>query len=243
MDSWGQVFVADTGNGTVRKITPAGVVSTLAGAAGVYPTGSTVDGVGSAARFHYPHAVVVDNAGNVFVTDSRDNLVRKVTAAGAVSTFAGSGAAQTVDGMGRAAALNQPGGITIDSAGNLYVAEWTGHTVRKITPSGLVTTHLGTPGVRGSESASGAVPGLDFPHSLAIDAAGNVFVVEGFSPIIRKFTPTGEVLTVAGTPKSYGITIGGLPGSLSRIGGIAIDAKGVLHLSSEACILKVQLPQ
>lgn len=126
VNSLGQVFVADTGDGTVRKITPAGFVSTLAGAAGVYPTGSSVDGVGSAARFHYPHAVAVDNAGNVFVTDSQDNLVRKITAGGAVSTFAGSGAAQTIDGVGRVAALNQPGGITIDSAGNLYVAEWSG---------------------------------------------------------------------------------------------------------------------
>lgn len=97
--------------------------------------------------------------------------------------------------------------------------------------------------MRGSESASGAASGLDFPHSLAIDAVGNIFVAEGFSPVNRKFTPAGEASVVAGTPKSYGITIGGLPGSLSRIGGITIDNKGVLHLSSEAAILKIQLPQ
>ena len=233
VDDTGQVYVADSTNGSIRKITPNGQVTTLAA-----NRGSTPD-----TRIRYPEGVVVDRAGNVFVSDGYDNLVRKITPAGVMSVFAGSSAAQSIDGTGRQASLNYPRGMTIDDADNLYVAEYNGHTIRKITPAGVVTTVAGTAGVRASDNATGATAGLDSPRGVTIDRQGNLFVVENLQPRIRRITPLGVSSVVAGETKSYGIALGGLPGSLADVGGVAIGAQGVLHATSGAAVLKIQLAQ
>src|SRR5205807_6164625 len=119
-DSAGNVYVADSGNNTIRKITPGGVVTTLAGTPGV--TGST-DGTGAAASFNFPSDVATDGAGNVYVADYNNNTIRKITPAGAVSTLAGAGLFGSADGTGAAASFNFPSGVATDSAGNIYVAD------------------------------------------------------------------------------------------------------------------------
>lgn len=243
VDDTGHVYVADSTNGTIRKITPAGLVTTLAGSAGSYSIAFTVDGIGPAAHFRYPEGVAVDRAGNVYVTDGYENLIRKITPAGSATVFAGSGAALSLDGTGRQASFNYPRGIAIDSSGNLYVAEYLSHTIRMISPTGVVTTFAGTAGVRGSDSASGATNGLELPMGVAVDAAGNVYVTEQNLTTIRKITPARVITTVVGKRDSHGIALGGLPGSLAAIGGIVIDAQGWLYVTSDAALLKVQLPQ
>ena len=133
----GNIYVADTVNCTIREVTPAGVVTTLAGLAGC--TG-TNDGTGSAARFYHPNGVAVDGAGNLYVADTGNHTIREVTPVGtnwAVTTLAGlAGSAGTNDGTGSAARFNEPAGVAVDSAGNVYVADTANDTIRKVTPVG-----------------------------------------------------------------------------------------------------------
>ncbi|MFT4617478.1 MAG: sugar lactone lactonase YvrE, partial [Ilumatobacter sp.] len=126
----GNVYVADTGNQLIRKITSAGVVTTLAGTAGA--TGSA-DGTGAAARFDSPSGVAVDGSGNVYVADTGNQLIRKITSAGVVTTLAGTaGATGSADGTGAAASFDFPFGVAVDGSGNVYVADAINHLIRKI---------------------------------------------------------------------------------------------------------------
>jgi len=143
----GDIYVADQGNHTIRKIAPGGLVTTFAGTAGVQ---GSADGQGAAASFYHPFAIAVDSQGNLFVTDKDNKKIRKITPAGVVSTFAGSGAHGQSDGSGTAASFYYPSGIAIDSADNVYVTD--AAAIRKITPAGVVTTFAGQAGVCGSNN-------------------------------------------------------------------------------------------
>ena len=154
LDAAGNTYVADRNNATIRKISPAGVVTTFAGLAGV--TGSA-DGIGSAARFNQPVGLVLDVAGNVFVTDRADHTVRKITPAGAVTTVAGlAGTPESTDATGTAARFRTPNGIAVDGAGNVYVADTGNRTIRKITSAGIVTTLAGSTGLIGNTEGTGS---------------------------------------------------------------------------------------
>jgi sugar lactone lactonase YvrE len=133
-DFLGNLYVADTGNHTIRKITPDGAVSTLAGSPGV---AGAVNGVSSVARFNNPRGIVMDAAGSLFVADTLNQVIRKISVAGAVSTFAGAaGNAGSADGAtGSLARFNQPQGLAIDALGNLYVADTLNSCIRQITPA------------------------------------------------------------------------------------------------------------
>ncbi len=192
-DSAGNLFVADAMNDTIRKIAGGGAVSTLAGSAGI--TGGT-DATGSAARFNFPTGVTVDGSGNVYVADTTNNLVRKITPTGVVSTLAGLiGVAGSSDGTGNQALFNHPGGLTIDASGNLYLADTGNSTIRRIAPAGLVTTIAGLPGVAGLEDGAGNAL-FNQPRDLAVDSAGNLFVADTGNAAIRKITPAGVVTTL-----------------------------------------------
>lgn len=143
----GDIYVADQGNHTIRKIAPGGVVTTFAGTAGVQ---GSADGQGAAASFYHPFAIAVDSQGNLFVTDKDNKKIRKITPAGVVSTFAGSGAHGGSDGTGTAASFYYPSGVAIDSADNVYVTD--AAAIRKITPDGVVTTFAGQAGVCGTNN-------------------------------------------------------------------------------------------
>ena len=148
MDSSGTVYVADSNNNRIRKITPADriedrVVSTFAGS-----TEGFADGTGDAAQFYLPFGVAVDSSGNVYVTDRENNRIRKITPADriedrVVSTIAGSGTAAFADGTGTTAQFNYPFGVAVDSSGNVYVADAINNRIRKITPAGVVSTFAG----------------------------------------------------------------------------------------------------
>ncbi len=232
VDSSGNVYVGDTGNDTIRKITPAGVVTTLAGTAG--QAGST-DGTGAAARFRTPYGIAIDASGNLYVADTNNDTIRKITPAGVVTTLAGTaGAAGSTDGTGTAARFNSPLGIAIDASGNVYVADSDNDTIRKITPAGVVTTLAGTAGVAGSTDGTGAAARFSFPLGIGVDAAGNVYVADSNNDTIRKITPAGVVTTLAGTAGAAGSTDG--TGAAARFNtpyGLAVDASGNVYVADK----------
>jgi hypothetical protein len=225
VDTAGNVFVADHYNCTIRKVTSAGVVTTLAGTVASF---DWADGTGSAARFNQPLSVSVDNAGNVFVADVYNYTIRKVTSVGVVTTLAGTaGSSGSTDGTGSAARFNQPYGVSVDTAGNVFVADTYNHTIRKVTSAGVVTTLAGTAGSSGSTDGTGSAARFNLPLGVSVDTAGNVFVGDGTNHTVRKVTSLGVVTTLAGTAGSSGSTDG--TGSAARFNqpwGVSVDTAG-----------------
>lgn len=193
-DASGNLYVGEYSNQAVRKITPAGEVTTLAGNG----TTGNLNGTGVAATFNQPVGLAVDASGNVFIADYLNNLIRKITPAGVVTTFAGSGTAALTDGTGTAAAFNGPFALVFDAGGNLIVADYLNHAVRKITPAGVVTTIAGN-GTAGYVDASGTAARFNRPAGLAIDAAGNIFICDAQNNRVRKISAAGTVTTLAGS--------------------------------------------
>jgi sugar lactone lactonase YvrE len=192
-DPSGNLYVGEYSNQAVRKITPAAVVTTLAGNG----TTGNQNGTGSSATFNQPVGLAVDAIGNVFIADYLNNLIRKITPSGAVTTFAGSGTAALTDGTGTAASFNGPFALAFDAAGNLIVADYLNHAVRKITPAGVVSTVAGN-GTAGYTDATGTAARFNRPAGLAVDATGNIFICDAQNNRIRKITSTGVVTTLAG---------------------------------------------
>jgi len=183
IDKAGNLFVADSENSTIRKVTSVGVVTTLAGSAGAP---GSADGTGSAARFDDPYGVYADTAGNVFVADTGNHTIRKVTSAGVVTTLAGTaGAPGSADGTGSAARFNNPIGISVSTAGNLFVVDEDNNTIRKVTSAGVVTTLAGTAGAYGSTDGTGSEARFNNPFGIALNKAGNVFVTDRLNHTIR----------------------------------------------------------
>lgn len=194
MDGSGDLFVADFSNDTIRKVTPAGVVSTFAGTSGV---SGSADGTGAAARFDRPSGVAVDKSGNVYVVDNGTNIIRKITATGVVTTLAGTAnRVGAEDGAGPAARFRSPMDLAVDSMSNLLVTDSGNLTVRKITPTGVVTTLAGTAGLSGTEDGTGTDARFNSIWGIVADAQDNLFVVET-DGAIRKITPAGVVTTVS----------------------------------------------
>jgi len=251
VDSSGNVFVVDRGNNVIREISSSGAVTTLAGLAG---TSGATDGTGTAALFNQPYAVAVGSGGDLYVSDTDNNLIRKVTPQGVVTTLAGGANGGSVDGNGTAALFRSPSGIAIDSSGNLYVADTGNNSIRKITPAGVVTTLAGTEGTAttadevgaispsGSTDGTGAGASFSQPTGLAIDSAGNLFVTDLGNETIRKVTAAGVVTTVAGKAGQPGATDG--TGSAALFNGplgIAVDSSDNVFVAdtSNSVIRKV----
>src|SRR5947207_13621354 len=198
IDNIGNIFVADTNNSTIRKITPARVVSTFAGLAG---NEGSANGTGSTARFSFPSALAVDSANNIYVADSFNSTIRKITPARVVSTFAGlAGSTGSANGTGSAARFNFPSGVAVDRAGaeNIYVGDTSNFTIRQMTPAGVVTTLAGAPGMKGGADGTGSAASVVLPEAIAVDSAGNIYVADTDASTIRKITPGGVVSTFAG---------------------------------------------
>ena len=187
----GTLYVADTQNNEIRTITPAGVVSTLAGSVTNPHLGA--DGTGSAAEFWDPIAVAVDGAGNVYVADYLDQEIRKITPGGVVTTLAGNRTVGSNNGTGSSATFNYPIGVAVDASGNVYVADDFNYQIRKITPAGVVTTLAGST-TPGHNDGIGAGASFTNPSSIAVDANGMVYVTDNNS--IREITPSGSVTTL-----------------------------------------------
>ena len=229
IDTAGNLYVADNLNNRIRKITPAGGVSTLVGSG----TSGHADGTGDVVRFKSPSGIAIDAAGNFYVADENNHRIRKITPAGEVSTFAGSGSIGNADGQGSAAQFYEPRDIAIDTAGNLYVADTGNDRIRKITPKGEVSTLAGSKS--GFADGIGSTAQFDRPVGIAVDMAGHLYVADYMNKCIREITPKGEVSTFASFHSgSYGDADG--TGSAARFkgpSGIAIDAAGNLYVADE----------
>lgn len=179
IDAQGNLYVADGGNNRIRKITPAGIVSTVAGSTGGYQDGLAIN-----AKFEYPSGICIDTNNNLFVCEAFGQKIRKINSLGIVSTIAGNGSPGYADGQGTASQFNMATGICIDSLENLFVADSFNDRIRKITPSGYVTTYTGSAGGYADGSLSEAQ--FNNPNGISIDSIGNIYVAEMDNDKIRK---------------------------------------------------------
>jgi hypothetical protein len=233
VDAAGTVYVADKANDTVRKITPAGVVTTVAGTVGMP---GSADGPAASALFNVPYGVAVDAAGNIYVSEQTNCTIRKITPAGVVSTLAGlAGAKGSADGTGSSARFDNPANIAIDASGNIFVADTINDEIRKVTPAGVVTTLAGSPGQIGSTDGTGSSARFYVPYGIAVDGNDNVFVADTSNYTIREVTQSGVVTTVGGVPQTFPTTVGGTDGVgagalFNMPFGIAVDGSGNLYV-------------
>lgn len=227
MDSSGNMYIGDSNNNRIRKITPAGVVSTFAGS-----TFGFLDGIGTAAQFNFPTGLAIDSSGNIYVVDKNNHKIRKITSAGVVTTVAGSSVGFT-NGLGTSAQFNSPSGIAVDANGNLYVTDTYNHKIRKIDTSGNVTTFAGS--TQGAADGTGTSAQFYFPQGIAIDNSGNLYVTD-YTHRVRKIYPTGVVVTIAGSSfTSQGYVDG--PAATAKFDdprAMAIDSSGNIYVADSA---------
>jgi streptogramin lyase len=243
VDANGNLYVADQVNSTVRKMTTNGTnwtVSTIAGLAGNYGSANGTNGV---ARFYYPAGVAVDTAGNVYVADQINSTIRKLTPLAsnnwAVTTIAGTaGLNGSTDGTNNTSRFYWPSDLTVDASGNLFVADTFNNTIRKVSPIGtnyVTTTICGVAGVNNSVDGTNNTALFDGLGGIALDAFGNLFVVDSYSSVIRKITPVGTnwvVNTVGGLAYVTGATDG--TNSTARFNtpyGICVDGNGLVYIA------------
>lgn len=231
----GTIYVADTFNHRIRKVTAAGVVTTFAGSG----TLGFLDGSATEAQFAYPVALDFDSKGNLYVVDRQNQRIRKITPAGMVTTFAGSGEEGTANGEGSIASFYYPMGIAIATDDSVFIADNYNQKIRKITPEGLVSTFAGD-GVGGNTDGPAANARFSGPHGLAFDSAGNLYVVESVGHKIRKITPNGIVSTFAGSGTFAYEDGQGTAASFSVPIGIAIDKFDRLFIS-DGCNRRIRL--
>jgi sugar lactone lactonase YvrE len=226
LDGSGNIYLADAYNNRIRKITPAGVVTTLAGSG----KEGFADGMGKDAVFNGPAGIAIDRDGNIYTAEWKGHRVRKITPAGVVTTLAGSGKAGFADGTGAEASFNTPQGVAVDASGNVYVSESGNHRIRRITPSGLVSTLAGS-GKPGFADGTGAEASFKSPTGIALDAVGNVYVSDTGNHQIRKITPSGVVTTLAGSGKPGFQDGQGTKASFNVPFGLAVDRNGNIYVA------------
>jgi len=217
-DSTGNLYVTDgSPGGPIRKITPAGVVTTFAGST----SAGSADGNGTGAGFTNPTGIRIDGAGTLYVADTGNSTIRKVTPDGVVTTLAGTAGAPwgSADGTGAAASFFEPQALAVDSSGFVYVADTNNDEIRKITPQGVVTTLIGPKA------------GLYGPSGIAVNAAGTVYVSNTYAGAIQQITPAGVMTTLANS----------FYGSCAEPWGIIVNAAGTIYAADDVAIQEVTL--
>ncbi len=216
-DSSGNLFVSVSANNDIREITPAGVVSTFAGTG----TNSNTNGPGNTAGFNSPYQISFDASGNMYVADEGNMIIRKITPAAVVSTFAGTGASGSTDGTVLTATFDMPFGVAIDGAGDVYVADRGNSTIRKIDITGQVTTY----GTFDGSATPVANEGLAY---LIVDASGNLYFVD--SNQVKEITPSGLIKVIAGSTTAGSADGTGAGAAFNKLVGIAVDAAGNIYV-------------
>ena len=199
IDGNGNLYIVDTGNYRIRKVTPAGIISTIAGNG---TNGSSGDGAAATSAQLLPTAIAVDGVGNLYIGDANHERIRMVTLAGTISTIAGNGTAGFTGDGGAAtsAELNEPQGVAVDPTGNVYIADFVNHRIRKVTPAGVISTFAGN-GTVGSGGDGGAATSaaLQSPLGVFADNQGNLYLADATGSRIREVNTSGIISTVAGT--------------------------------------------
>ncbi len=233
-DPAGNLYIADSGNNVVRKVDTQGVITTFAGNGAKGYTGDGGQAVN--AELDLPLGVTSDAAGNIYVLDSGNNVIRKVNAAGVITTFAGTGTAGHAGdgGPATAARFNLPQGARFDKAGNLLVAQCGGASVRRIDINGIITTVAGnfTSGFLGDGGQATSAE-LNCPSAAAADAAGNLYIADYFNQRIRKVDPTGVITTIAGDGNASFSGDGGpaTAAELNLPNDVVVDAAGNIYIA------------
>jgi sugar lactone lactonase YvrE len=226
VDANGNVYVADEANNKIRKITPAGTVTTLAGSG----TNGDNDGPGTSAEFYNPSGVAVDANGNVYVADTWNSKIRKITPDGNVTTFAGSGILGHVDGPVSSAQFNFPSGVAIDTNGDIYVADSGNHKIRKITSNGTVNTLAGS-GTQGYIDGSASSAQFSYPTGVAVDINGNVYVADYYNSTIRVIASNGTVTSLAGNGTAGSIDGQGPSAQFALPSEVTVDLNGNVYVA------------
>jgi hypothetical protein len=223
------LYVTDTYNAVIRKVTPAGVVTTLAGNIAGGGKDVYVDGTGESATFEFPWGIAIDANGNLYVADR--NAVRKITPGGVVTTFAGSAVKGSANGMGTHAGFYSLSGITIDAQNNIYVEDQGNFMIRKITSAGVVSTLAGN-GSQGSSDGSAAIATFNSLSGITINKLGDLFITD--NNLVRKVSSDGTVTTIAGdvTGTQVSGTDGvGIAATFLSPRGITVDVDGNLFVA------------
>jgi sugar lactone lactonase YvrE len=229
IDATGNIYVADYGNNLIRKVTPNGVVSTLAGSG----SAGAIDATGTLASFNGPAGIAVDGSGNVYVADFHNNLIRKITPAGVVSTLAGTVANPADSVVSTPSVFLGPSGVAVDASGNVYVADAGDNEIKVVSPAGVVTTLAGS-GSSGSNDGTGASASFYNPTGVALDASNNIYVADFLNNLIRKVTPSGVVTTIAGSDTSGHTDGADTVASFFFPNSLTVDPAGNIYVADDA---------
>jgi len=217
VNSVGEIFVTDVSNHRIRKIATNGDVTDFAGS-----TQGFVDGTGTNAQFNSPVGICINSSDELFVTDYSNNRIRKITAAGVVTTLAGNGTPGTNDGNGTNASLNGPAGICINQFGQIFWAEQISNIIRVLMPNGDVFTVAGS-GIQGFADGQNVSAQFNMPYDVAVDGLNNLYVADQNNYRIRLITPLGNVTTFAGNGTNAVVSGNGTSASFYVPWGITYD--------------------
>jgi sugar lactone lactonase YvrE len=234
VDSSGNVYIADTYNDRIRKVTPAGVITTIAGIASY---GYNGDGFqATEAELNYPYGVAVDHSGNIYIADTNNGRIRMITASTGVITTVAGGGSYGDNNPATSASLATPHSVAVDSSGNLYIADYNAQRIRKVTAStGIITTVAGngTAGYNG-DSIQATAAELDFPEGVALDSSGNIYIADYLNQRVRKVTvSTGVITSIAGIGILGYSGDGGsaFSAELAYPQGVAVDSSGNVYIA------------
>ena len=241
VDTFGNFYIADAQNNTIRKVNSKGIITTIAGDGFEAGTGSgSYSGDGAAAtlaQLFDPEGIALDRIGNLYIADAKNNRVRKVDTSGIIITVAGMGTAGFLgDGAAATAAeLNMPSRVAVDTLGILYIADVNNHCIRKVDISGVISTFAGIGGMAGysGDGAAANAAKLNNPADVAVDLKGNLFIADQLNECIRKVDPTGIITTYAGNNTAGFRGDGGAATAAQLFDpeGIVVDTAGNLFIS------------